>query len=65
MGTIAVQTQCCMQQRDDETDDEEGPPKEKVLLEPMTWYSRCGPLGAPSRPQATVPRSLSETTRVP
>ncbi len=65
MGTVAVQTQCCMQQRDDETDEEEDAPKEKVLLEPMPWYSRCGPLGAPSRSPPTMPRSLSETTRIP
>ena len=65
MGAVAIQTQCCMQQRDDETDEEEDAPKEKVLLEPMPWYSRCGPLGAPSRSPPTVPRSLSETTRVP
>ena len=65
MGAVAIQTQCCMQQRDDETDEEEDAPKEKVLLEPVPWYSRCGPLGAPSRSPPTMPRSLSETTRIP
>ena len=63
MGTVAVQTQCCMQQRD-ESDEEEDAPKEKVLVEPMPWY-RCGPVGAPAGRPATVPRSLSETTRGP
>ena len=65
MGTVAVQTQCCMQQRDDETDEEEDAPKEKVLVEPVPWYSRCGPVGAPPRSSPTMPRSLSETTRIP
>ena len=65
MGAVAIQTQCCMQQRDDETDEEEDAPKEKVLVEPMPRYSRCGPLGAPSRSPPTMPRSLSETTRIP
>ena len=64
MGTIAIQTQCCLQERD-ETDEEEDAPKEKVLVEPVPWYGRCGPAGAPACPQAAVPRSLSETTRVP
>ena len=69
MGTIAIQTQCCLQERDDwETDEEEGAPEEKVrLLEPVPWhgrYSGC-PAGAPVRPPAAVPRSLSETTLVP
>ena len=67
MGAVAIQTQCCMQQRDEcETDEEEGAPKEKkVLLEPLPWYSRCGPVGAPDGRPAPVPRSVSETTRVP
>ena len=68
MGTVAVQTQCCLQERDGwETDEEEAPP-EKVLVEPVPWYGRaCGsPAGAPTRPPAAVPRrSVSETTLVP
>ncbi len=64
MGTVAVQTQCCLQQRDES--DEEASQEEKVqLVEPVRWCSGSSPLGAPSRPQATVPRSLSETTRIP
>ncbi len=64
MGAVAIHTQCCMQQMDDETDEEDAP-REKVLVEPVPWYSGCGPLGAPSRPQDTVqplrnnPRPLS------
>ena len=31
MGTVAIQTQCCLQQRDEwETDEEEGAPEETV-----------------------------------
>ena len=69
MGTIAIQTQCCLQERDDwETDEEEGAPEEKVqLVEPVPWHRRAGggPAGAPARAPAAVPRSLSETTLVP
>ena len=63
MGTVAIQTQCCLQKRDEETDEDEAP-QEKVLVEPVPWFGRaCGsPAGAPTRPPATVPRSLSETT---
>ena len=66
MGTVAIQTQCCLQKRDDwETDeDESAPPQKKVLVEPVPWFGRaCGsPAGAPTCASATVPRSLSETT---
>ena len=69
MGTIAIQTQCCLQERDDwETDEEEGAPEEKVqLVESVPWHRRAGggPAGAPRRAPAAVPRSLSETTLVP
>ena len=53
MGTIAIQTQCCLQERDDrETDEEEGSQEEKVqLVEPVPWHGRSGggPAGAPPR----------------
>ena len=69
MGTIAIQTQCCLREKDAwETDEEEGAPKEKVqLVEHVPWHGRSGggPAGAPARPPAAVPRSLSETTLVP
>ena len=70
MGTIAIQTQCCLQEMDDrETDEEEGSPEEKVqLVEPVPWHWRSGGghAGAPSRAPATGPRrSVSETTLVP
>ncbi len=69
MGKIAIQTQCCLQERDDwETDEEKGAPEEKVqLVERLPWNGRSGggPAGAPPRPPAAVPRSLSETTLVP
>ncbi len=69
MGTIAIQTQCCLQEKDGwETDEEEGAPEDKVqLVEPVPWHRRAGggPAGAPRRAPAAVPRSLSETTLVP
>ncbi len=69
MGAVAIQTQCCLQEINDwETDEEEGAPEEKVqLVEPVPWHRRAGggPAGAPRRPPAAVPRSLSETTLVP
>ena len=70
MGTIAIQTQCCLQEKDAwETDEEEGgAQEEKVqLVEPVPWHRRSGggPAGAPARAPAAVPRSLSETTLVP
>ena len=68
MGTIAIQTQCCLQERDDrETDEEESSQEEKVqLVEPVHWRSGGGLAGAPSRPPTTGPRrSDSETTLVP
>ena len=67
MGTIAIQTQCCLQERDVETDEEEGSQEEKVqLVEPVSWRSGGGLAGAPPRAPATGPRrSDSETTLVP
>ena len=69
MGTIAIQTQRCLQERDDwETDEEEGAPEEKMqLVEHVPWRRRAGggPAGAPHRAPAAVPRSPSETTLVP
>ena len=66
MGTIAIQTQCCLQERD-ESDEEESSQEEKVqLMEPVSWRSGGGLAGAPSRPPTTGPRrSVSETTIVP
>ena len=68
MGTIAIQTQCCLRERDDwETDEEGGAPEEKAQLVDVPWVGRAGggPAGAPRRPPAAVPRSLSETTLDP
>ena len=63
MGTVAIQTQCCLQKRDDETDEEEAP-QDKMLVETVPWHGRaCGsPAGAPARAPAAVPRSVSEAT---
>ena len=70
MGTVAIQTACCLQQRDDEweTDEEEGAREGTAvqLVERVPWYGRScgGPAGAPPRAPAAVPRSLSDATTV-
>ena len=71
MGTVAIQTACCLQQRDDEweTDEEEGAREGTAvqLVERVPWYGRScgGPAGAPPRAPAAVPRSLSDASVVP
>ena len=71
MGTVAIQTQCCLSKTDDEWDDEDGDGAQEgtavQLVEPVPWYGRPdgGPLGAAPRPQAAVPRSLSNATTMP
>ena len=68
MGTVAIQTQRCLQERDDEWEtDEEGAPEEKVQLVDVPWLGRSGggSAGAPARAPAAVPRSLSDATVVP
>ena len=70
MGTVAIQNQCCLSKRDDEwEDDEEEGAREGTavqLVERVPWYGRSGggPAGAPPRPPAAVPRSLSDATTV-
>ena len=71
MGTVAIQTQCCLSKRDDEWEDDDGDSAQEgtavQLVEPVPWHGRPdgGPLGAPARPQAAVPRSLSNATTIP
>ena len=71
MGTVAIQTQCCLLKRDDdwETDGEAGSAQEGTavqLVDPMPWHGRPGSgfSGAPDRPLPAMPRSLSETTTI-
>ena len=71
MGTVAIQTQCCLLKRDDEweEDDEARIAQEGTavqLVDPMPWHGRPdnGPLGAPPRSQAAMPRSLSDATTI-
>ena len=71
MGTVAIQTQCCLLKRDDdwETDDEAGSAQEGTavqLVDPMPWHGRPGGgfSGAPDRPPPAMSRSLSEKTTI-
>ena len=70
MGTVAIQTQCCLSKRDDEWEDDDGDSAQEgtavQLVEPVPWHGRPGGgfAGAPDRPQAAVSRSLSETTTI-
>ncbi len=68
MGTVAIQTQCCLL-KDDWEDDEPDSAQEGTavqLVDPMPWHGRPdgGPLGVPPRSQAAVPRSLSDATTI-
>ena len=70
MGTVAIQTQCCLLKADDEwEDDEAGSAQEGTavqLVDPMPWHGRPGGgfSGAPDRPPPAMSRSLSETTTI-
>ena len=70
MGTVAIQTQCCLLKRDDDWEDDEADSAQEgtavQLLDPMPWHGRPdnGPLGAPPRSQAAMPRSLSDATAI-
>ena len=71
MGTVAIQTQCCLSKTDDdwEDDGEADSARERAavqFVEPVPWHGRPGdgPAGAPPRSQAAVPRSLSEATTI-
>ena len=68
----ALIIRCCVQERGDddwEDDDEADSAREGTavqLVEPVPWHGLGdGPLGAPARPQAAVPRSLSNATTIP
>ncbi len=71
MGTVAIQTQCCLSKTDDEWDDEDGDSAQEAtavqLVEPLPWRGRPGdgPADAAPRPQAAVPRSLSNAVTTP
>ena len=70
MGTVAIQTQCCLLKRDDDWEDDEADSAQEgtavQLVDPMPWHGRPdnGPLGAPPRSQAAMPRSLSDATTI-
>ena len=70
MGTVAVQTQCCLTKRDEEWEDDDGESAQEgtavQLVEHVPWNGRSdgGPPGAPPRTQAAMPRSLSDATTI-
>ena len=70
MGTIAIQTQCCLTKADDDDDDGgDGAEEESTavqLVAPLPWHGRGGRAGRPvSPPPATnLSRSLSETSTI-
>ena len=71
MGTIAIQTQCCLSKTDDEYDDDGGDGAEEEstavqLVAPLPWHGRGGRAGRPvSPPPATnLSRYLSETSTI-
>ena len=58
MGTIAIQTQCCLQEKDDwESDEEEGAPEEKA----SSW--KC--LGIGALAAALLARLVAHRPRCP
>ena len=70
MGTVAIQTQCCLSKTDDEWEDDEADSAQEgtavQLVQPVPWHGRpdSGPLGTPPRSQAAMPRSLSDATTI-
>ena len=70
MGTVAIQTQCCLLKRDDDWEDDEADSAQEgtavQLVDPMPWHGRPGGgfSGAPDRPPPAMSRSLSETTTI-
>ena len=64
MGTVAIQTQCCLLKREEDKDDDGERALEETavqIVEPVPWRSDGGPsLGA----LTAVPRSLSEATTI-
>ena len=71
MGTIAIQTQCCLTKADDDDDDGgDGAEEESTavqLVAPLPWHGRGGGTraGQPVSPPATnLSRSLSETSTI-
>ena len=64
MGTVAIQTQCCMLKREEDEDDDGERALEETavqVVEPVPWRSYGGPpLGA----LTAEPRSLSEATTI-
>ena len=73
MGTVAIQTQCCLSKTDDEWEDDDGDSAQEgtavQLVDSVpSWHGRgggthAGPPASP-RPATNLSRSLSETTTI-
>ena len=72
MGTVAIQTQCCLSKTDDEWEDDDGDSAQEgtavQLVDSVPWHERGGgtradPPASP-RPATNLSRSLSETTTI-
>ena len=65
--TLATQTQCCLLKREEDDGDDGEPLQEETavqVVEPVPWRFDAGLAGAPHRPPAAVPRSLSTATTI-
>ena len=70
MGTVAIQTQCCVKTDDEWEDSDDGGAQEGTavqLVDSVPWHGRSGGTraGPPVSPPATnLSRSLSETSTI-
>ena len=68
MGTIAIQTQCCVKTDDEQEDSDDGGAQEGTavqLVDSVPWHGPGGRAGQPVSPPATyLSRSLSETSTI-
>ena len=62
MGTVAIQTQCCLSKADDDEEEESSPEEGTAvqLVSSLPWHGRA-PVGLPA---TNLPRSSSEATTI-
>ena len=63
MGTVAIQTQCCLSKADDDEEEESSTEEGTAvqLVAPLPWHGRAGPVGLPA---TNLARSSSEATTI-